>query len=373
MNFSTQMYALFQAIWTLRGELNPDTGEPHGFAPLEHKKVETVACEILKSHTKKGETPLVVRRQSWYGKNAKEEWQAIRRAIDAEKPLPQHKEVEDEIAKFDDLDPARRFQEQIRQLSQRIAEQDEIIEGHDEKFEEFRTKAYTNQYIEKRTLEDSTFYEEEFKKTQKKLEREERQRKGFQADNKELRAQVKELEKIAKAKGATHGSGAKPMYKAFYPDISKIELGDPKEMLKAYARFKDEAWEKMTASARKTPPTDIYLIYHSFNIDVQTFITDTLPLCPGVVSFVFACYEPTIDVRVDMFEEASAFLSTPPVVFLVHGSPKASDNVVQISSAQRDVAEQLHEHVRDLPQKSFDFYDPFEEGYNQVWIERIHP
>ena len=128
MYFTLQMMAVIQAIWILRTASSDNEGQDgqglyqpsdigsQGVRKLNHSKVEEVACEILKRQAAPNTTPLVVRRQSWYGADAKEEWKAIRRSIDGEKPLSHHVAVEKEIAKFDDVDGAGALKAEINEL-----------------------------------------------------------------------------------------------------------------------------------------------------------------------------------------------------------------------------------------------------------------
>lgn len=381
MHFTLQMMAVIQAIWILRTtpseneELKGQGPTPSsavgslGVKKLNHSQVEAVACDILKRQAAPNTTPLVVRRQSWYGANAKDEWKAIRRAIDGEKPLSNHVAVEKEIAKFDDVDGAGALKAEINELLAKVAIQERIIAGHREEMEQFKAKAYLKQYVNKSDIYDYDAIERQHRAAQSKLKREESLREKYQQENRGLVAKVAELEKIAKAKGPV-GGYAKPIYKLFSPDLGSINPSDPNTMMGDYAELKAEAWEELKEAANRKPPIDIYLVFHKFNIDPTSFVTERLPLVQGVLSYVFAGYEPSAGRRKRMYEEAARIAQTPPVVFLVEDSPSPQGNVVHIADGRRSIAEQLHSHVV-TKRRGVDYYDPIAEGFTQIWIERI--
>lgn len=368
MNFTPQMKAVIQVIWTLRAK--PSEGEEPGIRKLNHLLVEQMACEIMERQAKPGEKPLVVRRQSWYDPNGKEEWKAIRRAIDGEPPDDNPLDVEIEISKLDEIDGAGALKAEINDLRRTVASQNHVIAGHAQEMEEFKAKAYFKQYVDMSDAYEFDAMERQHRDAQAKLKREEDIRQQYQHENSALRAKILELEKIAKAKGSADKAGVQPLYKLFIPSLASIVQNDPNTMLQDYAKLKDEAWTKMLQAAVKQPPTDIYLVFHKFNVDPASFVADKLPFVSGVVSYVFACYEPKSHKRAKMFEDASHLIPTPPVVFLVEHSTSPQSNVLQMNESKRDMTEQLHRHVEGL-RRAFDYYDPITEGFAQVWIERV--
>lgn len=368
MNFTPQMMAVIQAIWTLRAK--PNNGGKPGVQKLNHQEVEQIACDILKSQTDGDNKTLVVRRQSWYGSTAKDEWKAIRRSIDGEQPLSHHMAVETEIAKFDEVDGAGALKAEINELRQIITRQNNIIAGHAEEMDQFKAKAYFKQYIDLSDAYNIEAIERQHKDAQTKLGHEEDIRKKYQFENNGLRARVTELEKIAKAKGSIDKTGVQPIYKLFCPNLSKIVQSEPNIMLQDYAKLNDVEWNKLMQAATKQPPTDIYLIYHRFNVNIESFVAEKLPLVSGVVSYIFACYEPSSYKRERMFKDVARLIPTTPVVFLVEDSSSTKNNTVQRIDSKRDVPEQLHKHVVNL-RRGFDYYDPITEGFAQVWIERV--
>jgi len=383
MYFTQQMLAVIQAIWILRtassdNEVQDGKGfnqssaiGPQGVRKLNHLQVEEVACEILKRQAAPNTTPLVVRRQSWYGANAKEEWKAIRRSIDGEEPLSHHVAVENEIVKFDGVDGAGALKAEINELRAKVASQSLIIVGHSEEMEQFKAKAYFKQYVDKSDAYDYEAIERQHREAQTKLTREEALRQKYQQENRGLRAKVAELEKIVSAKGRAISGDAKPIYKLFSPDLSNISPSDPNTMIGDYAKLKSEAWVAMKEAANRKPPVDTYLVFHKFNIDPSSFVKEKLPLVEGVLSYVFVGYEPSADKRKRMYEEAAQLSQTPPVVFLVEGSQAPQGNVVQFLDSRRSIIEQLHGHVT-AKLRGVDYYDPIAEGFTQVWIERLH-
>lgn len=368
MYFSQQMMAVIQAVWTLRAK--PSNGEKPGVRRLQHQEVEQVACDILGHLAENGKKPLVVRRQSWYGSNAKEEWKAIRRAIDGEQALSHHVAVEAEIAKFDKVDGAGALKSEINELHRTIARQKLIINDHNAEMEQVKAKAYFRQYVDMVDVYNIDAVERQHREVQAKLTREEELRQRYQHENNALRARIVELEKIAKVKGRADKVGAQPVYKNFFPSIDSIVQGEPHAMLQDYAKLKDQAWEKMMQTATKQPPTDIYLVFHRFNIAPESFVAAKLPLVPGVMSYIFACYEPRSHRRGKMFEDAAHLISIPPVVFLVEDRPSPQSNIVSLIESKPDITDQLHRHVVGM-MRGFDYYDPISEGFAQVWIEWV--
>ena len=282
MDFTPQMRAVLQAIWTKR-ETPDDEGAAPGIHPLNAVQVENLACTILKEQTPNGKKAKTVSRQSWYNKNAKEEWKAIRRAIDGEPPLKHHIEVERAIAEFGQVDPAKEMAVELQTLRKKIAEQEAIIDDHEKQFEDFRAKAYSEQYVSKEIVANLDEYQKQQEISQVNMKKEEGLRKKYQSENTKIRNAMNALEKLVKLRGHTHRSNIKPVFTDFSPKLSNLDLNIPDgNLIIEYSHIRDEAWLKMVDKAHKYSPDEIHIVFHRFNVDMKSYISNKLPLSPSV-------------------------------------------------------------------------------------------
>lgn len=368
MDFNEQMLAVIQVIWTIRN--NPGEGEKVGRRQLNHLKVADAACTLLANWAKKREEPSkTVSRQNWYNKGVKAEWKAIRRAIDGDPPLLGEEGVENEIKKFDEDDETGILKELNRELQRELAEKNAVIEGHEEECERCKIKAYTDQHKEFRFEHEYETWKNEFENVQIKLAKEEKNRERYQADANSLRKTVEDLKNHLAKRGLGQSTGATPIHLDFYPDLTAILVDEPKTMLRQYNTRREEAWDRLKDKAGKSPPGQIFLVFHKFNIDDKTLIETKLPLVAGPVNYVFSCYQPSSSRRQKMYAEAASFLPFSPSVVIVEGTP-VSQNVVQLDAVKRDVREQLCSLVQGQT-RGFDYYHFLEEGYEHVQVVRV--
>lgn len=364
MDFTPQMRAVLQAIWTLRAR-SEESGQYRG-RPLKHTKVESLACEILSNGASEGEKPKVVSRQSWYNQNGKDEWIAINRAINGKPPLNQQTDVEIAIAEFGKTDPAKEIIKELLTLKDKVVGQKKIIEGHRAEFEEFRAKAYAQQYMASDFADSLDSHQKQVESAQVNLKREEDLRKKYQAEATKLRRENNELTKYVKKRGGTSNTEIRHLTKKFSPDLSELkpEVAD-KDLLLKYSNLRNQSWDGMMKATQVKAPDDIYLIFHKFNIMLDDFIEKNLPLNPGGLTYIFACYQPYGRRREEMYKEAAKLLTVAPVVVIVDNT--IASKVLPLPN-QRDITQRLH----DKQAKSkFEHYDPIAESYEQVWIERI--
>lgn len=369
MNFNAQMLAVIQVIWTMRN--SPPPGVSPGRRRLNASSVAKEAKAILVERAPEAEKAKVkLDRQNWLSKNCSAEWKAIRRAIDGDDPLPGCEEVEAEIARFNDADPNKSLVQETARLKRRIAELESVVNDHDRKFEEFRAKAYNEQYVSARFREDVELQQRRLTDALTRSEKLGQQLKEYQLAVSNLTKAKEQLERIVKAKGAT--KGGKPLHKTFSVDLSKLPpTSDENALFTEYLKAVNDAWEGLLGAADKDKPTDIYIVFHTFNIDVPRFIEAHVPMSPGVLSYVFCCCQPVASRRSEMFRSAATKIIVPPIVFLVvpgQSLPHDSGATVVSLRGPQSVEDRLRARV--AKQRGFQPYDPFDEGYHQVWIER---
>lgn len=387
MDFDPKMMAVIQVIWTFRqgppGSENRASNEklktPHPDwnpgvrRPLNASAVARQAKEILVKTAPEGEKDKVkLSRANWNNKGVARPWRAIKRAIDGKDPLPGEDVVEQEIAKFDLADPNRELAKENARLRNEIAELEKIVASHAEEYKAFREKAYNEQYVSGHFKVDFEFYEKEATSLRVTNEKLKSQLQDYQITFKRLQTEKAKFEKMAKAKGANKGGDV--MFRNFSPDISEIPSDtDDKRLIAEYLQLSRDCWNDLLADADDKRPADIFIVFHSFNIDIPEFINTRVPMAPGVLSFVICCFEPASDRRARMVSDASQKISVPPVVMVAVKDKKVKfgkkDNVVKLKQAPENIGGRLK--IAAAKVKTFHSYEPIDEGYHQVWIERV--
>ena len=394
MSFSPQMLAVMQTIFEFRhlppgseNSLPKDGGlperlpdAPEGWNPGDKRKLNESAVErraqrILKPNQK------TVRRQSWIGcgndtQGQKVIWHRIKRAIEGQEALPGHDEIEEQIASFGGEDILREIIKRLRQeIEEKEAEIFKLKDGRRQFEENFRNRAYTEQFIKGELLSEFNDYKKTYEAAQLKLANEENLRQKLELQNANLRQEVRILKTMAKNVGMTETSSATRKNLVNHsPKLTGLSKDSQTPMLDYY-RLRDEAWDALIGKAGGNAPDYIFFVFHNFNIDVEAFIESKLnPIVPaGAINFVFACHQPNIGRRKSMSAEAKYLCKMQPVAYYVLGSPPPS-NVTDIRTGSRDVREELHKQVsHDLLSRrpKIDSFNPVREGFQVVRIERV--
>jgi len=364
MYFTKQMHAVIEAIWVLRCKYGGGTD----LIQLKNTEVERAASEILKRRTSENEMFGKIKRQNWYNHNAKKEWKAIRRSINGETPLVGQTQVETEIAKFDAVDTAKLLSDEIFNLKSELKKYRKIISGHEQEFEEFRSKTYATQYLDLKYQHEYQSYKEQFENIQIEVGKEKKLRQNYQSQTKMLRKKRDDLKRILSRQDNNHHN-ATPLYKDLSPCVDRLEQALIAEMYKNYQSLKDAAWEEMVARVRRQKPDTVFLIFHQFNCDLQQYIDNKVPLVSGSLNFVYGCFEPFSMRRKKMYQTVSSLLSIPPHVIIVNGF-ESVQNVVELDVTKRKKQDQLCEYVASLT-RGIEFYDVLEEGFKILTIERV--
>ena len=398
MNFTQQMLTVMEVIHIFRQypagsddalrtieRLKPLPDAPKGWRrgdrrPLIELAVEERAQAMLAA---KG---LTVTRQSWHGcegatKGRKVIWHGIKRAMEGLDPLPEHAEIEKQIEWFGTTDEPSALKEMVERLGEELIDKKRIIaelkDGRKQFEEEFKIKAYTEQYVYGELLEELVDFRKNYETAQAKLASAEKLRQGLDLANRRLREQVAELKTRAEGIGLAINSGAKPTPPIDHsPTIASIKK-DSQSPMRDYYDLRDAAWDNLLTSAKNDAPDYVFLVFHKFNIDVQHFIISKLsPLLPaGATNVVFACYQPNASFRKSMFGEISKLSKMTPIVYVVEGTPAPESNVTPIKAEKKDIRIKLHMQVVEEStgnRPAVEPFNPVREGFRQVWIERVN-
>lgn len=395
MNFSQQMLAVMHVIYIFRQyppgsddalrtkkQLRPLPDPPERWSRgdlrnLNESAVQDRAREELKD---KG---LTVSRQSWLGcekatKGKKVIWHGIKRAMDGFDPLPEHIEIEEQIKCFGKTGDPAALKEENERLRAEMEKRDrairELEDGRRHFEEEFKNRAYTRQFIDGELLEELDHFRELFEASKAKLENEEQLRAKVDLANTRLRAEVEDLKAKAKGIGLVRLSEGKCKPPINLSPNLKDMLKSSKDPMRDYYDLRDEAWDELVDKAGKNNPDYLFLVFHKFNIEVQSFIGSKIsPVIPASTSsIVFACYQPIESRRKTMYNKSRDLSKFPPIVFLVEGM--MNTKVTDINAENRDLFEILHEQVCKESQglkPKVQPSNPVREGYRQVWIERV--
>jgi len=364
------MGIVLQAIWEFRSLQGGQR------VKLNHLELERYAEEIrlnrlkveLQAENIPHRTEKPIRRQNWYNLEAIVEWQAIRRAIDGLEPLNGHEEIEKAIASFGAADSQKVIAARIAELQAALDECRNKLKVQTTTFDEFKRKAYGDQYVEGRFKEEYEHYKQQYENYIEQASKDETLRKQLDAELTKLRSENKELKRLMDVSTNVTDCGnvfGKP--KLFIPDIKEINAeGTDSDLIEKYRALKTESFLVMMKEAARKAPDEIFLVFHRFNIDISKYIRTGLPYSKNRLTYVFACYEPVSEKRHEFFINAAKKSTVKPRVFLVLGEP-TTPNVIPLQ-ADPGVEERLRSKAKAM---MFRPYNLDEESYVQVSIKRV--
>ena len=353
-HYTPTMVAAMKTICYMR----KDTGNKK----LVGTEVERISAEF--SDDKKPVT-----RQNWCGLKANVTWKAIHRAIQGKLP-PDHP-VELMISSYAEDDKAGIFLARAQKIAAERADMEEKL-----KEAEVRYKELVNKTLVKRYAEDH--YHVNYEANKKRLADLELEvaakEKAYQAATAEadtLRAENKRFEKQAGAMGAVE----KARHRLFVPQISDLVDVPDHELLQLYQDLVPEAFHKMLTVFEKSPrPNDVVFIFHAFNVDVPTFVQDSVPFRHEDGNVVFACFQPNGEKRRSFYEQVAERLAPfkPRVIIVTGGTRKPSDLARddKVRPIKPELAS-LNERLQNLSIRYPMDYEVIPEGYDEVKIVRV--
>lgn len=356
MEFTKQMYVVMETIWHLRTTTH--------MKQLVHTDVEKHSCNFSISQKP-------VSRQVWYSSQSRPEWQDIRKAIEG--TLPQEHPVEQVIASFGKNDKTGMFATNISELVNENEKLKTELELERKNHQEFFKKIRHEQYEESHFRVNFNYLKTQTENLQKEKQKDIQLIQNYQAENGRLRDENKKLlHKIE-----TLSEIENPRYFIFQPDIKEISLElNEKDLMAAYQKASIETFDKMKVKMKKKSPADIFLIFHSFNIDTEQFVENEIPFRFSDNNYVYSCCNLSGTSRKTFYNEISCMLElAKPTVILIFGKVNSLDttkqsNLVELPGIKNNITnwERLQRYVEKLHQVE---YDVFREGYEKLIVKRL--
>lgn len=383
MNFTVKADIVMETIWYMRAALPPSAPN----RKLDHLKVARksaifAAKRAAEKKNTEGDFADVgdegsvdtkgVSRNSWLKPNANPTWKAIKRAI--EDDLPANHPVEKRIAEFAEGDMGGLFHAQLIKMD---AEREDLLQKVKEAND--RYDDLERRTLEKRYLEDYHIINAE--SSHKRLENLIKEKDKMDKLLVSLQGKLDELssdnERLRKHAGAT-GVIENATYRLIEPRISALADVHDDEMLRKYQALVMDARTDLLSRFKKSPATkDVVLVFHSFNVDVPTFVRTSVPFRHADGNVVFACYDQNPERRRRLFEEVSDNMAPfkPRVIIIAGGTIRQSDVdkaskviIFNQKPGDVDIAQRLWNAVGNRYRPE---YDIIEEGYDEVKIVRV--
>lgn len=354
MKFTDTMNVVMKTICYLRGE---NTGNK----ALNHSEVHRNSAQFS-SHKKP------IARGSWYGPDANEVWQAIRKAIDGK--LRSNHPVEVKIASFAEEDKrVGVFLAQLQKMGAEVEELKAELKREKGRYDQLEQATLRKRYIDGHAEVNFQKREEEIKNAQKKLSTLEKTLMAVTVEADVLRAENKKYQKQAGLTGLVEEA----KYRLIEPKISDLADVHDNELMNAYQGLVNDAFGKLCSMS--SLPKDVVFLFHAFNIDVADFVRDSVPFRFPEGNVVFACFVPNSERRRSFFIRTANVLDPfkPRVIIVSGGTRKVSEminsgKVVNIAQQPGDVA--INQRLWNAASRFSSDYDVIDEGYDEVKIVR---
>lgn len=303
-----------------------------------------------------------VSRQNWSVKSASSNWKAIKLCIEGN--LPSTHPLEIMIAGYHESGKFQ-FSARIVELERSVAAKSQAYNALLEDFELFKSKIYTEKYRDAHTRVN-------FEKNQQRLEameansaQDKRLINSYQAEVSNLTAEIKKIKQLIHFKSTNKFLFTVKLTEPYLDDFEGAT--SQADIYNLYMKSLHSSLEKISAEISENEASDIFIIFHRFDVDVDDLAKNNIPYKLPGNSYVFACYAPTDRTRIEVYNKLRKLLTFPPTVILI-GKMKTDNMPVDLKYLKKS---KFSKTLIDLA-KNYRFmaFDIINEGYENVLVLR---